>query len=273
MTSGLPAAVLDELRERGPKCFHHVTPADRLPDIVASGGLLSANARNEISDRWGVNCDLGADLVCCGFKPHWGVLKRFRDHEAAILCFDAVQVASLPGARLSARNTGSPDARICLVGQDPDPLNTFRLCREQWRAGREAGEILVPDYLPNACLRFVVFCDEIAREAWWPTVAAELDPGLGVKALVNGDLDNIQFPARMIIANRTRPVRAGVDRRPDDLAAPDVDEARVLMTLEDLDHAVDLYEERYCEDQARSFAGDFVDWPVDDDEPLYPEEL
>jgi hypothetical protein len=271
VTAVLPEAVLDELRDRGPKCFHHVTPADRLPDIVASGGLLSANARTEISDRWGVHGDLGADLVCCGFKPHWGVLKRFRDHESAILCFDAVQVASLPGARLSARNTGSPDARRYLDGQDPDPLETFRLCREQWRAGREAGEILVPDYLPIECLRFVMFCDEIAREAWWPTVDSELDPGLGVKALVNGDLDNVEFPARRVVANRTRPVRTGVDRRPDDLVAPAVDEARLLMTLEDLDDAVDLYEERYGDGQERSFAGDFVDWPVEDDEPLYPE--
>src|SRR4051794_18106428 len=108
----LSTDVIDVIRADGPACVCHITPASRLPDIAASGALLSCVRRRETSVRWGGNADLGEDLVCCGFRPHWGVLHRhFRDEESVILLFDAASVAAMPGARLSPRNTATTGAR------------------------------------------------------------------------------------------------------------------------------------------------------------------
>ena len=90
MSAGLTSELLADLATTGPKCVYHVSRASSLPDIAASGGLLSASERR-VAPRhpWGHNSDLGAGLVCCSLRPHWGIQNtQFPNAESVILMLD-----------------------------------------------------------------------------------------------------------------------------------------------------------------------------------------
>lgn len=273
---GLPGEVIASLRATGPKCLCHITTAARLPDIAASGGLLSARARNETSDRWGANSEICDRLVCCGFRPHWGVLRHFGIEESAILVFDAASLAGLPGARLSPVNTASRAARPYLLEDDDEPLTTLKRCRSD----KGSAELLVPESVPLSSLRFVIFCDAIARDAWWPATMRALGAEVpsDLKALVDGQLGGFRFPPDLTVTNRVRPITEGVDRRPSVAIANSpvpvdltitVEDLAEQLWVDDLEERPDLFDELYV--RRRDYA-DFVDWPFDDDEVSYADD-
>jgi len=272
----LPPEVIAWLRPSGLKCLCHMTTAARLPDIAASGGLLSARARNETSDRWGVNSDISDGLVCCGFRPHWGVLRHFSAEESVILVFDAASLAALPGARLSPHNTATRAARRYLLEDDENPMATLERCR----ADKGSAELLVPESVPLSSLRFAIFCDAEARDAWWPAILRGIgtDAPPGLKACVDGDLGGFRFPADLKVTKRVRPVRDGVDRRPTvtiaDSPVPmdmtiSVDDLAEDLWDDDSEESSDLFDDLYVR---RRDHADFADWPFDDEEPSDPDD-
>lgn len=273
MVGGLPDDVVSALRHGQPAFFCHVTPAAHLPDIAASGGLLSSARRGATSDRWGANLDRGKYLVCCGFRPHYGVLKHFRNEESVLLLFDAPWLAGLPGATLSPHNTATIAARGHLDGDRRTTVETLQRCR----ADKGSAEILVPDAIPLDGLRYVVFCDREARDAWWPVVAPALPISGRPEVRLNGALGGYRLPRDLAIDVRHRPVRPGVDRRRR-FALPTspiplsktvaLEDALGAWDDEDGDEGPDLFDTLYG---GRREHADFIDWPVDDDEPLYDE--
>jgi hypothetical protein len=254
----------------------HLTTAARLPDIAASAGLLSPLARNETSDRWGANSDIGDGLVCCAFRPHWGVLRHFSTEESAILIFDAASLAALPGARLSPHNTAAREARSYLLDDDEDAMSTLERCR----ADKGSAELLVPESVPLSSLRFIIFCDATARDAWWPATLRALgrEAPPDRKACVDGDLGGFRFPDGLEVIDRVRPVMEGVDRRPSLAIADSPVPADRTISVDDLaehlwddeaEESPDLFDELYV--RRRDYA-DFIDWPFDDEEPSYPDD-
>lgn len=273
----LPNALVENLRANGPLCVHHITPAAAIPDIVASGGLVSAAGRGQTTARWGANADLGAELVCCSFRPNWGVLnKHFADHESVIMSFNAASVATLPGARLSPINTARREARRFIDGSDQDQIETLDACR----SGKRESELLVPGFIPFAYVRFLIFCDHEARDAWWPFVSGTLGiDAKSVSPLVTGDLAGIQLPPDLQITHRVRPVRPGSDQRigppaqrPAIAPGPTVTLNELLEELEEEEEwdeiEDDLFEQLYDRDRRGDAFSDFADWPMGDDETL-----
>ena len=272
MSDGRSDDVIQALRRGKPAFFCRIHPAARLPDIAASGGLLSCASRIERSDRWGNNAYLGEHFGCCSFMPHWGVFDHFRDEESALLLFDAAWLAALPGARLSPHNTATADARSYLAGDSTTTLDTLRHCRSNPRDA----EVLVPEAVPLDGLRYVVFCDGDARGAWWRVIAPALPAT--AQARVNGDLGGYRLPNDLNITTRHRPALPGLDRRrglalhtspvPVD-GTVDLEDVLDEWDDEASDEPADVFDTLYA--GPRDFA-DFVDWPLDDDESLYADD-
>lgn len=201
-------------RLAGKKCVHHATTAARLPDIVASGGLLNSRRLGESSERWGANSKLGRELVCCGFCVPWFLFKQFGGEESVVLSFDAAALSALPRVIFSPYNTGRPDAAKYLE-RKVDQRSALMECLEA-KSPRNLPELLAPT-IPLSALRFVVFCDEEARQAWAPVVETAMGGTVpeSVSILVDGKLDQVRFPPGLRVNKRLRPLPRGINRRGD----------------------------------------------------------
>lgn len=280
MSAGLPAAALEAIEARNRKIVVHVTRAVDFADIARTGSLLSPAARNvPPRHNWGSNDDLGRKLVCVAFMPSWGMIRaHFGSEESVLVAFDAQAVGRLPGAILCPVNSATRTARAYLEGSVPVDAELARKCLDNTRDS----EMLVPHEIPLDLAHFVMFCDAHAAFRWLPAIREGIAAS-GVRLadsfdfVVNGALSRVRFPDDLAIVTRL-PVRPGVDRRsaPSALSrrrpviAP-VSVADMEADLGGLQHEPDLFDELYSESgRPRDFA-DFVDWPVDDDEPLSDE--
>lgn len=282
----MSAAGRAQALSQGPRCYYHLTEAANLPDIAASGGLLSLSERGEHrAGRWGRNADLGAEYVCTSLRPHWGILaNHFAGHEAVIIVLDAGEVLELPGVRVCPHNSATPKARPHLEPAPP-PSEISGALLTRWMHDKKTTEVLVPGVIPVGAFRFLVFSDAEARAAWLPATASALGRRTfapGFKALVDGDLDGITLPSDQVVSTRTRPVVAGRDRRVG-VSVPWLDTSTMEeMSLEDLEQdlagwdedetELDLFDQLYGSGLRRPGLGDFVDWPIGDDEMLLDQE-
>lgn len=155
----------------GRKCLCHFTYVESLPDIAASGGLLSTDGRTSPpAHNWGANDDLGRGYVCTSLKPSWGILGAMGGADAALLVFGLN--ATLAGRRhlYVPLNSGSPRARPYMNGEVPD-VEASSECV----ANASAAEILVADSVPLTTLRGLMFYSRASRDHWWPVIHANLN--------------------------------------------------------------------------------------------------
>ncbi|MBK8294606.1 MAG: hypothetical protein IPK93_07470 [Solirubrobacterales bacterium] len=278
MTSSEQIDCASILQKSKKKCFHHATTAKRLPDIIASGGLLSPERLGEKSDRWGANPEFGKDLVCCGFRPPWYIFKYFRGEESVILSFDAPALAALPRAIFSPHNTATRDATEFLQRSSTEQPAALVECLES-RSWRNPPEFLAPK-VPLSALQYAIFCDQEAKDAWSPVITEAMGKTvpLNVGILVNGELDQIRFPPDFEVKSRIRPVPDGIDRRGGS-SIPDspvrVDPTTTPEEISNdfwIDHeseeTPDLFDTLFGDPASMGYRleGDFPDWAIGDDE-------
>jgi hypothetical protein len=201
------------LRKHSQDCFHHATTTSRLPKIIAAGSLLSPQRLGETSDRWGANSELGQELVCCGFRVHWGIFKKFRGEESVILSFDASALSALPGASFSPYNTAKREAEDYLNRNASDQRAALLQCLQD--KSRTSPSEFVASEIPLSTLRSIVFCDQKARESWSPVVEAAMGSTVpsDVRIFTNGELPDVPFPRDLEVTTRTKPLLRSINRR------------------------------------------------------------
>ena len=164
------------LRQGRARWASHLTYTRCLPDIAASGGLLSPALRaSPPTHSWGANAAVGRELVCLSLAVSWAMIKhRMNGHEVAILTVDLLRLPDLACIRVSPFNSGAHEATPHLA-DDADVAASIDRCNElgdNCRAAR--AEVLVRGGVPLSAIYGVVFCDEAARAAWWPAFVASL---------------------------------------------------------------------------------------------------
>jgi len=79
------------VQRREVKAIYHYTAITNLPSILREGGLLSRDQMNAkgilyLGHGWGrpgKEQEL-EDYICCGFVPHWGMLRKEREPQAVL---------------------------------------------------------------------------------------------------------------------------------------------------------------------------------------------
>lgn len=203
------AAALQEGRARW-AC--HLTYARNLPDVAASGGLLSPQLRHAPpTHSWGVNEAVGKRLICLSLAVSWAMIKhRMNGSEIAVLTVDLLRIPDLTRIRVSPHNSAGHDATRFLTG-DADVAESIATINASDR--RHLAEILVPDGVPLTAIYGVVFGDSQARDAWWPAfVAALSDDVVAPEVRLASDGRWFRLPDDFTVKARTSPTAVGVDR-------------------------------------------------------------
>jgi len=173
---------------------------------------LSSQRLDQPSDRWGANEKQGRKLVCCGFRVPWFLFRQFEGEESVVLSFDAAALSALPSAIFSPYNTARREATQYLE-REIEVSTALEECLEKGSAA-VVPEFLAPE-IPLSALRFVVFCDEEAREAWKPVIEGAMGHTVpnSVGILVDGELDQVRFPPGLSVTKRIRPLKPGINHR------------------------------------------------------------
>lgn len=281
MTEESRAEIIEALRNEPRKLAHHVLQCTDLPDVLASGGLLSAGECGNQSEHWGSNWDLGRNLVCFSFAlTEWGYQRQRLDgKELVVLSAATADLISLPGALLCPLNSGAADARRYLEGKTQQDSTVVK----EFLSKPGKSEILVPAFVSFRSFDYLTFIDDDSKSFWWPVVKKWC---LGNQHKPPVACKDANFRPQHIVRERVRPMPIGVNRRR--ISPTEVERPRFIrsspVSLEQLreelrlldgegDEPIDLFEERFCETGDRKFEGDFTDWPDNDDEPLDPGNL
>lgn len=182
MSHSCPAhPIADSLRRRRILYVCHMTPCHRLPSIFASGGLLSLAARRvsgvaepEQPHDWGGEGkrEALAGYVVCGFEtPKW--MCRKHPEELALVLLDAHAVCCGEGVLFCPGNSADdryPASDIATMTGAEHFDGCFKTLDNE---PKPFSEILVPDQIPVDHFRGLVFCDQEARNYWWPIIARD----------------------------------------------------------------------------------------------------
>lgn len=199
----------------GNRLLHHVTPAARLPDILASGALLPpAMMKGSVRTHgWGANADLGPSLVCLALMPNWGMIRTFGGEEVVILSFEPADIRRLAAIRVTPCNSATRDARQFLTGR-LSAEDSLRRCLQD-EAWRQA-EVVCAGPVPTSALRVITFCDTECQERWEEvcqeaisSAADAIHPRLRWQVASNCPP---RFPPHLEVTTRVA-VAAGRDRR------------------------------------------------------------
>jgi hypothetical protein len=257
------AEQLERLVRNHPKLFH-ITRADWLCDIAASGALLPPDDFGMSTDRasWGINAAFGRKLVCLSVIPAWSIVKTLHGRELAIVTLDTAKVVQGRTVRVSPLNTWEPAATPYLNGERSLAEALDRCAFLDDRATAKV-EVLVEDEIPTSTFRHVVLSDNTAADRWRPTLDAAFakhDVQIPIRACDR--LQSPRFPPDHFIIVR-EDVRPGVDRRarrapmltPVSTTPPELTDEEFDWLLEE-DRAAeprDLYDELFS-DRAAAFA-------------------
>jgi len=175
---GHPIAESLHRRRVGYVC--HMTPCDRLPSIIQSGGIFSRTRRAEhlIAEPnephyWGTpgKAEDLADYVVCGFMAPWWMCKGHTE-ELAIIVLDAKAVCCGEGVLFCPTNSARNDYAAGEI-KKRSGIEFFDACfpnLDTYQAGDS--EIFVPGLVPAHHIRGIVFCDQQALDHWLPIVQA-----------------------------------------------------------------------------------------------------
>jgi hypothetical protein len=137
---------------------------------------------------------------------------RMNGQEVAILTVDLLRLPDLGRVRVSPFNSGAHEATPHLA-DDADVAASIDRCNELDAKRRAANaEILVRDGVPLSAIYGVVFCDAVARDAWWPTFVVSLPDGVTppeVRTAAEGKW--YRLPDDYRVDERAVPIRAGID--------------------------------------------------------------
>ncbi len=206
----------DVLAKRGIKSFYHVLPAADLPDVLATGALLSAQARGVSSERWGRSRELCADSVCLSFWPSWGMINhQLWDNEPVFITFGPEVLEASGLARFCPHNSGSEVGAEYLRSPASSSATAALECVEQ----RKDAEVIIPREVPINCAWYLTFYDQQSLESWWPICDATRQlHGFGIDLrpeVTKPDSRSPQFPPQYKLsdASRGHPQRIGEDQR------------------------------------------------------------
>lgn len=190
----------------------HLTYADQLPDIFASGGLLSPARRgSHPAHSWGANRDAGMHLICLAPKTNWGMVKRMNGREVALLIVDLKTLTDHLKLRVTPTNSGSRDATPFLAS-DADMLGTLSRVAADRRAHPDA-EVLVQDGIPLSSVRGLVFGDTSTRDSWLePAFASLSEPADWINVRIASAGRRFLLPPDYVATDRRLPHRPGRDQ-------------------------------------------------------------
>ena len=154
-----------------PRCVFHLTPVVALPGIIESGGLVPPAMRTQLAGdargcRWGINADIGGDLVCTSLRPSWAMLRhQYGGTAVAVIKLDLITILGLPDIRPCPVNSASRAARPFLYGTN-DRVMAMGECltvpRERW----SDVEILIAGKVPLSAITDVVLMQECCDAGW-----------------------------------------------------------------------------------------------------------
>lgn len=164
----------------------HITRAHALPAIARDGELRSmyARVRSEPSPQpqsghgWAQGLTWG--YVALSFQPAWWLCKRY-DEELVVLEVDARAALQQPGSLTSPVNCAvqevSESDLLATTNLGPGAAAGLAACFDidgdelSRSVPKKGAEVLVHDHLSLEAVVGLVFCDETAREYWWPQLA------------------------------------------------------------------------------------------------------
>lgn len=172
--------IADALRARVDQKTHavcHLTYCQALPDIAASGGLLSVERRSATPvHSWGDNEWIARDFVCASLMCNWGMIKHQADgREIAMVLINLLAMPDLSETRFVPCNTAAHRAVPYIVGE-VDPINALDECLDGVDA-RKRSEILVRGGVPLSAIYGIVFCDQEAMDRWRPSLERAIPTG------------------------------------------------------------------------------------------------
>jgi ssDNA thymidine ADP-ribosyltransferase, DarT len=189
----------------------HIARAHDLPEIVHEGALLSVFEQGfrhgfSIGRGHGDKDGFTRGYVSLSYRPAWFLCRKPRPPELAILVIDALAAVLRPGTVFSPGNSASSllSERNLRASHNlaVDADQRFAAC---FTAGvpKDQAEVLVEDELPWGAVTRVVFCDQEAREYWWPKVTTQGVAPLPTPSITEPS-EPWSFPADFVPATRRR---------------------------------------------------------------------
>lgn len=154
-----------------PRYVFHLTPVVALPGIIESGGLVPPAMRTLLAGdarglRWGINADIGGDLVCTSLRPSWGMLNGpYWATAVAVLKLDLITILGLPDIRPCPVNSASRAAKPFLCGTN-DRVMAMGKCLTVPQDGWHDVEILIAGKVPLSAITDVVLMQECCDAGW-----------------------------------------------------------------------------------------------------------
>lgn len=209
-------SIADALRLRVDQYAHtvcHVTYCRALPDIAASGGLLSVERRNATpSHSWGASELIASDFVCMSLMCSWGMIKhQARGREIAMVLINLLAMPRLADVRFVPCNTATHEAAPYILGE-VDPIAALDDCLDGLDA-RKRSEILVRGGVPLSAIYGIVFCDRQAMTRWWPPFGRSLPAGVTAPRCRTASTGrHFRLPRDYAVTSRSGPSRDGEDQ-------------------------------------------------------------